>query len=53
MTIHTGQTDLYKCRFCPKTYRFSSTLAVHRKKEHPNEKINGRSAVKEVSTFKS
>lgn len=33
MATHTG-TDLYTCSICNKPYRFSSSLALHRKKEH-------------------
>lgn len=37
MTIHTGQRDVHKCEFCPKSFRFKSAKYAHRKKEHPRE----------------
>lgn len=45
MTIHTGQSDLYKCRYCPKTYRFSSSIALHKKTAHPEERNNEQVAM--------
>ena len=35
MTVHTGRTDLYKCTFCPKTFRAGSNMYGHRKRAHP------------------
>lgn len=29
--------DLYKCDFCPKTFKFSASYRGHRKREHPVE----------------
>ena len=37
MTIHTGEKDVYKCSFCPKTFRFHSNMYSHRKMAHPVE----------------
>lgn len=37
MAIHSGRTDLYKCSYCPKTFRSSANMYSHRKRSHPIE----------------
>lgn len=35
--IHSGISDVYRCNYCEKSFRFASSMYAHRKKAHPNE----------------
>lgn len=37
MAIHSGISNLYSCSFCTKTFRSSSNMYAHRKRDHPQE----------------
>lgn len=35
--IHSGISDVYRCNYCEKSFRFASSMYAHRKKAHPSE----------------
>lgn len=37
MTLHTGESHLYTCTFCTRTFRSSANMYAHRKRSHPKE----------------
>lgn len=41
MAVHTGE-DLYKCRYCTKTFKSNANMHAHRKKAHFKEWKNDR-----------
>ncbi|XP_055614071.1 transcription factor grauzone-like [Uranotaenia lowii] len=43
-TIHTGEV-LYTCNFCPKTFNSNSNLYSHRRKQHPLEYAEWKTAL--------
>lgn len=36
MAVHTGE-DLYKCRYCTRTFKSNANMHAHRKKSHFKE----------------